>query len=219
VASEMTRATPARPRDTSRRGRFSRRRSPRSADLKADHLPFSGLRHAVGDDQSHGDHARGVVSHLLVGGIQEDPGVAAEERAAAESLHLLVKQSAHAGDLALRDTVDAEGVRHFFHLARRDAAYVGLSDDGEEGFFCPAARLEEAGEIAPFPQLRDEDGKGTDAGVQPILAVPLCMHGRSGLRSPKLAPVLTFTSISMSALRMSSAASFRMSHAPRRGTR
>lgn len=51
-----------------------------SAHLKAEHLPFPGLRDAVGDGQGHGHYSAGLISHLLVGGVQPEVGVAAEKR-------------------------------------------------------------------------------------------------------------------------------------------
>src|SRR3990172_800290 len=137
-----------------------------SADLKPEHLALAALRDAVGDDKSHGDDPGRLIADLLVGGIQEEVGVATDERPASEGLDLGVQAGADARDLAFGDAVDAEGVREIFHLARGDALYVGFGDDGKESLLASAARLKKAREVASFPKLGDGKLERAHAGIK-----------------------------------------------------
>jgi len=135
----------------------------RLADVEADHLPAAGLVHAVGDDQALPDDAA-AVPDLLDLRIEEQVGVAALERPLSERLDLLVEAGADARDLALGDA-QPERLDDLVDLARRDTGDVGLLDHRHQRLLGTLARLQEAREVAPPPELGDRQLELAGAGV------------------------------------------------------
>ena len=72
-----------------------------------------------------------AVANLLDLGIQEHVRVAALQRPGPERLDVLVERFANPADLTLRDP-QAEALDKLVDAPRRDAADVGLLNDGDE---------------------------------------------------------------------------------------
>ena len=109
--------------------------------------------HSVGEYERLADDAA-TVSDLLDLGIQPQVGVAALERPVAERVDLLVEAGADPRDLALGDP-QAERLDNLVDLPRRDAGDIRLLHHRDERLLGPAARLEEAREVAATPDLWD----------------------------------------------------------------
>ena len=169
------------------------------AAVEPDHLAPARLVHAVRDHQALADDAA-AVAHLLHLGIEPQVGIAALERAAAEGVDLFVETGADAGDLRARDA-QPERLDQLVDAAGGDAADVRLLDDRDEGLLAAPARLQEAREVAPPPQLRDRQLELAGARIpaagpiavalgQPLLGRPLAALGADQLGHLRLHQLL-----------------------------
>ena len=109
-------------------------------------------------------------------------------------LHPLVDLGAEPADLALGDAVHAHSADQVVHRAGRDALDVGFLDDRGQRPLSGAPGLQEGGEVAAAPELRNAQFHSTGAGVSVALAVTdalvdaalaaLAMGGRRSGRPP-----------------------------------
>jgi hypothetical protein len=113
------------------------------ADVQADDLAPAGLVDGVGDHDALARDAA-AVADLLDLGVDEQIRVAALQRPLAERLHLLIEQPGDPADLRLRDP-QPEALDELIDAPRRDAAHIGLLDDGHQRLLAALARLQKLG--------------------------------------------------------------------------
>ena len=153
-ASEIASWTPTRPRLTR-----PRRNSVQNASVSAsptsmrEDLAPAGLVDAVRDHQRLVDDAA-AVADLLDLGVEEQVRVAALQRPGPERVDVLIQRLADPADLALADP-QPEALDQLIDPPRRDAAHIGLLDDGQQRLLRAPARLQEAREVAALADLGD----------------------------------------------------------------
>ena len=73
------------------------------------------------------------------------------------------------------DAVAAQGLDQIIHPSGGHAFYIGLLDDGQQGFLAAPPRFQQAGEVAAFPQLGNMQLHGADPGVPGAVAVAIAV--------------------------------------------
>src|SRR5947209_7493880 len=114
------------------------------ADVEADDLAASGLVDAVGDDHALSDDPAAVFD-LLDLGIDEEVGVTALQRPLAKRLDLVVEQARDPADLRAADP-QPEALDELIDPPGRDAADIGLLNNGDQRLLTAPARRQEARE-------------------------------------------------------------------------
>ena len=109
----------------------------------------------VVDGHSHGHRDRDDGPHLHISRIQPQIGPVALQRSIKEAVDLIVDLAAQPGDLALGDARHPHRLNQIVDRAGRHALDVGLLDHRSKRLLGHPPRLQEAGEVAPLPQLRD----------------------------------------------------------------
>ena len=102
----------------------------------------------------------------------------------AELVDVFVEVGGHAGDLGLRQPVDAQRLDELVHPAGRHPGEVAVRDHRDQsGFGAFAALKQPLREVGPRTQLGDGDIDGADAGVQGPVAVAVALNqpARRGL--------------------------------------
>jgi hypothetical protein len=101
-------------------------------------------------------------------------------------VHALVDLGTQPGDLALADALHAERLDQFVNGAGGDPLDVGLLDHRRQCLLGQPARLEEAGKIAAFAQLRNPqlDRAGPGMPVAVAIAVALVDPAFAALAVP-----------------------------------
>lgn len=100
-------------------------------------------------------HHLPVLACLYVGSVQPYIRVGACKLAVAETLYFGVQLFAKPTDLALTDTVYAQSLHQFVHLAGRDAMHVGFLDHrGQRPLSLPTG-LQERGKVAAVSDPRN----------------------------------------------------------------
>lgn len=126
------------------------------ANGHTENLSVPVLPHARGDHDGLGDDVV-IATDMEVGGVEVhvgEPGVV--EGAGAEGLDRLVELGADAAHLAPRDPrSDAQGCDEVVDRPGGHPLHVGLHHDRVEGLVDATPGLEERGEEAPLPELRD----------------------------------------------------------------
>ena len=113
-------------------------------DLQSQNLSVPVAVDPGGDVDDGVDHPA-ALTHL------HDHGVGRDERERAgiaqgtvpELVDVFIEVCGHAGDLGLRQAVDAEGLDELVHPARGDAGEVAVGDHRDQGGFCSFAALQE----------------------------------------------------------------------------
>ena len=134
------------------------------ADVEGDDLAAPRLVDAVGDHQGLVAHATGLAYTLHLG-VEPEVGVATFERTPPEDVDLLVKHPAEAAHRGATHGLDTQLRHEALDLARTDAVDVGLGHNSDQGLLGPAARLQEAREVAARSQARDGELEAAHAGV------------------------------------------------------
>ena len=135
----------------------------------------------IADRDNHRDrHDPAVPPRLHVGRVQPDIGPFPLDRPAQEALHPFVDLAAQPGDLALADPLHPHGLDQIIHRAGRDTLDVSFLDHRGERLLGRASRLQERGEIAAFPELRDLQLDRADARLPGPLAIAIAMIGTRG---------------------------------------
>ena len=115
------------------------------------------------------------LAHLQIGRIQPEIGPVTLQRPVEEALDLVVDLPAQPGDLALGDAGHAHGLHQVVDRAGRHALDVGLLDHRRQRLLRHPPRLQEAGEVAPLPQLRDLQRDRAGPGLPAPLAVAVAV--------------------------------------------
>ena len=136
------------------------RRADRHAEDLAPSLVVDRDRHGHRDR----DDAPGL-AHLQIGRIQPEIGPLALQRPLEEALDLAVDLAAQPRHLALGDARHPHRLHQVVHRAGRHALDVSLLDHRGQRLLGHPPWLQEAGEVAPFPQLRDFQLDRAGAGL------------------------------------------------------
>jgi hypothetical protein len=179
-ASETTSCTPSSPRA---RSQALQERPPEAlglglADVQTDDLAPAGLVHAVGDHQGLVAYPAWLADPLHLG-VQPQIRVGTSQRPLIEDGDLLIQAAAQPGDLVLGHPAQAQLFDQPVDLAGRHPIDKGLLDHRDQNLFGPPARLQEAREIRPGPQLGDGQLQLSNPGVPPAgpIAVALRLAG------------------------------------------
>lgn len=98
-----------------------------------------------------------------------------------ELVDVLVELGGHAGDLGLRQSVDAQGLDELVHSAGGHPGEVAVRDHGDQGGLGSFAALQEPfGGLGAGAQFRDGDVDGADAGVEGAVAVAVALRESVG---------------------------------------
>ena len=168
----------------------------RRADVQAD-----DLAPALGGD-GHGDY-RGdrddaaALAHLEVGGIEPEIRPLARKRALQERVHPLIDVLAQLGHRGLRDAAQAHRLDEIVDAPGRDAGDPRLLDHRDERLLDRPPRLQEAGEVAAGPQLRDLEVERAQPRVEAALAVAVAVGGALAAALVAPAPISPSTSASI----------------------
>jgi hypothetical protein len=186
--------TPARPLRLSLRSGTYTFRQPeglglRGADVHTEH--FAPAVSVDGHRDGHGDRDDPpVLTDLDVGGVDPKIGPVPFDGPGEEGVHPPVDLFAQPTDLALGNAGHAHGLDQIVHRAGRDALDVGFLDHRRQRLLRHPARLQKAGKIAAFAQLRDTQLHSPGPGLPVALAVAVVRCARrSAERSPWPAPV------------------------------
>ena len=140
------------------------------SDVQADDLaPAFGV-------DGHGDYGRNAddppaFAYLEIGRIEPEIGPLAGQRALQEGQDALVDILAQLGDRGLGYPGHTHRLDQFIDPARADAADPRLLDHRNQCLLHHLARLQEAGEVGPGPQLGDFEVQRADPGVQRTVAI------------------------------------------------
>ena len=131
---------------------------PERAVLAGAHVHTQNLTLPVGIDprrHHHADvHDATALPNLLGQAVQPHVGVGTTVQGPTqETLHHFVQLLADARHLAAGDAVATQGLDQIVHPPSGHAFYIGLLDDGQQGFLAAPPWFQQAGEVAAFPQL------------------------------------------------------------------
>ncbi len=131
---------------------------PEGAVLAGAHVHTQDLTLPFGIDPRRHHHAdvddATALPHLLGQAVQPHVGVGTTVQGPTqETLHHFVQLLADARHLAAGDAVATQGLDQIVHPPSGHAFYIGLLDDGQQGFLAAPPRFQQAGEVAAFPQL------------------------------------------------------------------
>ena len=187
-ASEVTSATPVRPRAVRSRKKPSQP-APSSAELtcspRISRCPSPV--HAGGHKRVDVDDPATLadLQHQGVGGQERIR--AGVQRPSAELLDLPVEVAGHLRNLRLRQPGDPQRLDQLLHPPRADPEQVAGRHHGRQGSLGPAAALQQpVREVRPRPQLGDRHVQGAGAGVEVPMPVTVTDIGPLGASSPVL---------------------------------
>ena len=92
-----------------------------------------------------------------------------------EALRVLVEGITAAGYLAFRDPIAAQTLDQVIHPPSGHPFHVGLLDDTQQGFLAATPRFQQAGEVAPLPDLGDAQLHGAYPGVPGPAAITVAV--------------------------------------------
>ena len=139
-------------------GQRAQEGQPERAILAGAHVQAQDLTLPVGIDPRRHHHAdvddATTLPHLLRQAVQPHVGVGTTVQGTTqETLHHFIQLHADARHLAAGDAIAAQGLDQIIHPPGGHAFYIGLLDDGQQGFLAAPPRFQQAGEVAAFPQL------------------------------------------------------------------
>ena len=174
-ASEMTSLTPRRPRRASLRRKAVQKVSASEGPIS---MPSTSRRPSLLTPTAMitaTETMRPASADLQVGGVDPQIGPVALDRPVEEGLHLAVDLLAQPRHLALGDAAHPHRLDQVVDRAGRDALDVGLLDHRGQRLLGHPPRLQEAGEVAALPQLRDAQLDRAGARLPVALAIAVAL--------------------------------------------
>ena len=144
------------------------------ADGHSQHLAPSIGIDAHRDDDRHRDNMMAAPG-LDVGGVEPDVRPVALERPRQKGANPLVDLGTEAGDLALADPFHSHRLDQVVHRPGRYALDVGFLDHRGQRLLRHPPRLQEGGEVAAPPQLRDPQLDSAGAGLPVAVAIAVAL--------------------------------------------
>jgi hypothetical protein len=129
----------------------------------------------VSSDRYYCRHADdpAALAHLEVCRIEPHVGPFPGKRAVQEFADAFIDVLAQLRDRAFGDARQPHRLRQFIDTAGGHAADPRLLDHGDQGLLRSLARLQEAGEIAALPQLRNLEVQRAQTGIECALSIPV----------------------------------------------
>ena len=144
-------------------------------DRHAQHLAPALVVDCHRDGHRDRDDASGL-AYLHIGRVQREIGPVAFQRPVEKAADLVVDLAAQPGDLALGDAGHAHGLHQVVDRAGGHTLDIGLLDHRRQRLLSHPPRLQEDGEIAPLPELRDLQRHRAGTGLPTPLAIAVAMR-------------------------------------------